>query len=292
MKSKITFITLALLTAVGCDKQPRPVYEVSDERIFLGSALYDKENCKSCHGIAWDGKGPDAASSAVPVPGFTGEVAADKTPVTYFKAITEGTQKLKTHSYVSLTDKGRWALANFLYSLRKPLPAEKAAEQQKNIAAAMADVRAIYAKQRRWEMGYTPLTDRDRSPKLEEISANVPADGGPGVASDDRRTRSQSGPGADLYRTNCASCHGAYGEGRSVSMGMGVIPGKNMEVAGKPVNVNAMVSTRDLKTSDSIGSGGALKGAHPAGSQIYPNFENFTEAEWNALSEFIRSTVQ
>lgn len=292
MKSKITLLTFALIAAVGCDKQARPVYEVSDERIFLGSALYDKENCKSCHGIAWDGRGPDAASSQVPVPGFTGDVAPEKTQVSYFRAITEGTAKVKTHSYVSLTDKGRWALANFLYSLRKPLPAEKAAQQAKNIEVEMQKVRAIYATQRRWDMGYTALTDRDKSPSLTEISANVPADAGPGVASEERRTRPQTGPGADLYRNNCASCHGAYGEGRSVTLGMGVIPGKNMEVAGKPVNVRASVSTKDLKNSDSIGTGGALKGAHPAGSQIYANFENFTETEWNALSEFIRSTVQ
>lgn len=291
MKSKITLLTLALVALVGCEKQARPVYEATDERIFLGSAVYDKENCKSCHGIAWDGRGPNAASSPVPVPGFTGEVGVEKTPVSYFRAITEGTPKAKTHSYVSLTDRGRWALANFLYSLRKPLPAEKAVEQNKNIETAMQEVRAVYAKQRRWDMGYVPLADRDKSPALSDLAGNIPADAGPGVASDERRARPQSGPGADLYRNNCASCHGAYGEGRSVTLNMGGIASKT-QVGQTVPNYRATVSTRDLKNSDSIGSGGALKGAHPSGSQIYANFENFTETEWNALSEFIRSTVQ
>ena len=119
----------------------------------------------------------------------------------------------------------------------------------------------------------------------------MPADSGPGVASDERQTRPQTGPGADLYRNNCAGCHGAYGEGRSISLGMGGIVSKT-KVGEQVPNYRAMVSTRDLKSSGSIASGGALKGAHPAGSQIYAHFENFTETEWNAFSEFIRSTVQ
>ncbi len=253
--------------------------------------MYSQENCKNCHGTGWDGKGPDAAASETPVPNFLAAAGPEKTPVTYFKAITVGTDKVKNHSYQSLTDKGRWALAHFLYSLRKPLEGDKADQQRKNTEAQMAEVRDQYAKARRWNMGFQPIDQREKAPDLAELVklADIKTEAGPGTVSEERRSRMTGGPGADIYANNCASCHGNFGEGRNITFGMGLINSK-ADFQGMK-KVRAMIATRDLATSRET-SAGALKAAHGSGSLLLNNFDAFTDNEWNALSEFIRGIAQ
>jgi len=301
VKSKYFIVTFALLLPLlSCGRKkitPVEPYKTSDETMFLGSLMYSQQSCQNCHGVEWDGKGPEAAAQPAPVPSFTAQVAADKTPLTYFKIITAGTDKMPSHAYQSLTDAGRWAMANFLYSLRKPLPAEKAEEQNRKIEADMATTREKYAElqaknERRWIIGFKPPAERDHAPDLKDILkvAGVTSDSAPGVVSEERRNRAQSGEGADLYQTNCASCHGRYGEGKSITYGMGLIHGPDMKNPERKVRTS--ITTSDLVGSDSIRSGTALKASHDAGSLLQSNFDSFTDAEWAALSEFIRSMVQ
>lgn len=291
LKSLIITPAAIALFLIGCGQKTPPVYEPSQDQIFLGSVMYSQENCKNCHGNAWDGKGPDAESLGVPVPNFTSAVGPEKTPTSYFKAITVGTDKVKNHAYQSLTDKGRWALAHFLYSLKKPLAGEKADVQRKNIEAGMTEARDAYAKTRRWNMGFQPLDQREKAPDLAELVkiADLKPEGGPGAVSDERKARPHNGEGASLYKNNCESCHGIYGEGRNLTFGMGLIASKNDFYGFK--KTRATISTRDLASSGSTSAGG-LKSAHGSGSLLLNNFDSFTDAQWSALSDFIRGMAQ
>ncbi|MBL8018533.1 MAG: cytochrome c [Leptospirales bacterium] len=302
MNSKhILLLALVAAALVSCKKSTltdvRP-YRTSDDQMFMGSLLYGQQGCQNCHGTAWDGKGPEAAGLPVPPTSFVAAVGPEKTPVVYFKAITAGTEKFKAHSNQALTDAGRWAMANFLFSLRKPLTGEKAVEQKKNVEAQMAEVRAIYQdlaskNRRRWEIGYKPNDQREKAPDLKDLLkfAAIKPDRAPGTVSAERLQRPLAGEGAALYANNCAACHGNYGEGKSITYGMGLIKGQGNMHSDKHL-VRAAVATRDFATSDSIGSGGALKGAHPAGSVLQDSFASLTDAEWASLSEFIRSIAQ
>ncbi|MCE9598343.1 MAG: c-type cytochrome [Spirochaetia bacterium] len=301
MNSKHILLMALAVAAIGCKKSGltdvRP-YRTSDDQMFMGSLLYAQQGCQNCHGTGWDGKGPEAAGLPVPPTNFVAAVGPEKTPVVYFKAITAGTEKFKAHSNQALTDAGRWAMANFLFSIRKPLTGEKAVEQSKNVETQMAEVRKTYKdlaanNRRRWEIGYKPNLEREKAPELKDLLkyAAIKPDLAPGTVSEERLNRPMTGEGAAIYANNCASCHGNHGEGKSITYGMGLIKGQG-NMHSQYHLVRAAIATRDFATSDSIGSGGALKGAHPAGGVLQDSFASLTDAEWASLSEFIRSIAQ
>ncbi len=160
-------------SSFACQKH-RPVYIADREALFQGSLLYNEASCATCHGVQYDGKGPEAQKLAkdkgLSVLDFRRELAADATPINYFKAITKGTEAYPEHAYQSYTDRGRWALAHFLFRLSLP-PSKKTKQRQRRQALEKMRnlLEAVYAKQRRWEMGYVPLEERPKPPKLEEL---------------------------------------------------------------------------------------------------------------------------
>ena len=185
MQSNKYIISAILLAAtVACGTEPTPIYEATPDSLYKGSMYYasSEYNCKSCHGTAWDGNGPEAKAlkeQGLEVPSFVDATAPEVTPVDYFKAMTIGTDNTRDlpsgHAYQSHTDRGRWAMAHYLYSLAPPLAAKDRAKRQEAIHKAMQEVEQAYASSRRWNMGYTPLKERPQAPRLEEMSGYNPA---------------------------------------------------------------------------------------------------------------------
>ncbi len=116
------------------------------------------------------------------VPDFTLMTSADKTPLDYFKAITAGSvfnktlkeKKFKGHDYHELTDRARWAMANFLFSLAPHPQGRDAQVRAQAVSKAMNTAAAEYAKaaklgHRRWQIGFTPIGQRSKTPTLDEL---------------------------------------------------------------------------------------------------------------------------
>ena len=170
----LPLLLLGLVLACG-EKGNEPVYLLNRQVLINGSIYYNEAGCAHCHGIAFDGQGPGAKElkkeRGLRVPDLRASIPIEKTPMDYFKSITMGTKNYKEeHSYQSYTDRGRWALSHYLYSLSKPL--KKSAEKIKRRQALLImekELKKIYAKKRRWEMGYQALEERPQSFKLEEL---------------------------------------------------------------------------------------------------------------------------
>lgn len=181
-----TFIISAisgLLFAAACGTEPAPIYEATPESLYLGSvyAASSEYNCKNCHGTSWDGTGPEAKAlkeNGVNVPSFVDATAPEVTPLDYFKAITVGTKNTKglpsNHAYQSHTDRARWAMAHYLYSLAPAVAPKDRARREEAMNQSIQEARKAYAESRRWNMGYVPLDERPSSPKLEEMTGYNP----------------------------------------------------------------------------------------------------------------------
>ena len=185
MQSMKYFISgILLLAAAGCNTEPAPIYEATADSLYKGSLYYasSEYNCKNCHGTAWDGNGPEAKAlkeQGIEVPSFVDATPPEVTPVDYFKAMTVGTEKTKgvpsSHAYQSHTDRGRWAMANYLYSLAPPVAGKDKLKREEAMHKAMEEVKKAYASSRRWNMGFKPLAERPKAPELEKMSGYNPA---------------------------------------------------------------------------------------------------------------------
>ncbi len=271
-----------------------PVYESNATVVYKGSIYYAEAGCAKCHGVGFDGAGPDASGvqseTGLSVPGFQSvEIAPEKTPLAYFKAITVGTEKLPTHSYQSYTDRGRWAMAHFLYSLTTKPSGPKAAAHGAQLAKDEQAVHAAYASDRRWVMGYKPIGERDKAPELgslmkltsvEEEYATVSVD----EARKDRRDVTHAG--YELYENNCVMCHGKYGEGMASSKRFGLY-----RCDERDRQCGVFLSTRDFADSTALQSAGAFSEAHAAASDAGQNlrsFSHFSTEEWQDLYDYTR----
>ena len=164
------------LTFACNTKTEKSVYAFDRQVLINGSLYYNEAGCARCHGIAFDGQGPMAADlkkeRGLVTPDLKVKLLALKTPMDYFKNITRGTKDYPEHAYQSYSDRGRWAMAYYLYSLSKPPQDSKEKAIRRQALPAMREkLKKIYAKSRRWEMGYKPLAERPQSPKLEELRA-------------------------------------------------------------------------------------------------------------------------
>ena len=174
---------LILASAVACSSEKPPIYEATPDSLYNGSLYYasSEYNCKSCHGTQWDGNGPEAKNlekDGIKVPSFTDATPPEITPVDYFKAMTVGTANTKKlpsgHAFQSHTDRGRWAMANFLYSLAPAVATKDQAKRQEAMTKAMEEAKQAYSESRRWNMGFVPLAERPKSPKLEDMKGYNP----------------------------------------------------------------------------------------------------------------------
>lgn len=273
-----------------------PVYDVDREVLFQGSAYYAQAGCAKCHGVQYDGQGPDATATrndtGLTVPGFQGTtIAPEKTPLAYFKAITVGSEKLTNHSFQGYTDRGRWAMAHFLYSLTTRPLGKDGYKHEEALAKASAEIREAYDGNRRWVMGYKKIEDRPQTPALDELlkltsvaedAANTPVD-------ETRKARRDASiTGHDAYERSCASCHGLYGEGMASSERFGLIECKDNPLKRQ---CGVYLSTTDFARSGSLGGLAQFKGAHArlsAESQNMRSFGHLSDDEWQDLLNYAR----
>jgi len=85
-----------------------------------GARLF-RQSCAACHGATGRGDGPAAAAlNPRPASFHSPEVMAGLTPFRAFNAIRFGVKGTAMAPFDSLDEKGRWALAFYLFSLRQP----------------------------------------------------------------------------------------------------------------------------------------------------------------------------
>ncbi len=311
----VTALTLPALL-VNCKSEEPPIYKSTPDRVYMGSMLYAKSDCSSCHGTQWKGDGPDAktmSESGWKTTDFTGVVAAQKTPEDYFMAVTDPMGYFKkqrpqmdqfdlmifasSHKYLTFTDRGRWAIANFLYSLGQE-PEDMGARKEA-LSQMEERVSAVYAENRRWQVGFTPVSERTARPDLDSMlkksSFQTVSPVKESEVSDTRQEIAlEAGQGADLYRNNCTKCHGRFAEGRTAGPRYG-LTGMIPLIKGyprteeEPVRQNASTLTsKALKGSAGLASKEAFKSAHNSVGLLAPRFGSFTEEEWSSLYEFTR----
>jgi len=299
------------LSAAACAGE-KPVYVSTPDKVYTGSIYYVQAECTSCHGGEWDGNGPETknmkAAGFNPT-SFTGEVPAEKTPVDYFKSISDPAQyfaatKAKVseadfnrfvgkHTHHNMTDRARWAIAHFLFSRHSGDPYSK---NKSAIDEKMKEVKTVYAEKRRWELGYTPIAQKSTTPSLDEmISKSLGrADDELSMPSvtDERKTAAvETGTGASIYRTDCRSCHGEFAEGSVEGPSLGLLnQGPSIE-NDKGINRRTMayVSVPDLSLTAGINSIGDFKKAHgDNSSMMVPSIQNLSDSEWQDLYNYTK----
>lgn len=297
----LTIATILVSTLVSCN-QPDPIYADTAEARHNGSFYYatSEANCKNCHGTEWKGDGPDARNLNPKPTDFTVQLSADKTSLDYFKAITVGTDKTKSmpssHAYQSLTDRSRWAMANFLYSLGKPPKNE--AQHKKAIIAANKQIQAEYSKNRRWYMGEnTPSTDRPKSVAIDQMldqASFTPTseisliEVSPARKEVTFHAQQNQPEGYQLYRSNCQSCHGVFGEGAQGAVHLSSLEGKGEGVGGFPRRIPVAASIRDFSETGNL-SVATLKAAHLNTEAFGQRSPNLSEDQWNEMTNYIKS---
>ncbi|MCS7206026.1 MAG: cytochrome c [Leptospiraceae bacterium] len=292
----LSIITLMLY----CKKEPE-VYEATPDSINYGSIVYasTEMNCKNCHGVDYKGNGPEARDLDVKVPDFTAELTPEKTPLSYFKAISVGTNNTikdgyNYHAYYYLTDKAKWGLANFLYSLGKePKDLEIKKQWQEAVARDMKQVKEIYKENRKWYFGEnTPASERTPSPDLEKTiqKTNYTVAKDISISTLDAKraekiskAREDYFDGYVLYQNNCQSCHGVGGEGIQGSSHIGLLDKSRYEpIKDIARRKAAYVGIPDLKNT-AISKENIQK-AH----QNY----SFTDEQWTTLIQYIKAIVE
>ncbi len=283
------FVTAAFSHCVGKGDAPqKPVYASDAQVIYNGSIYYNEAGCASCHGSSFKGDGPDKGARSVP--DLTAAIDARKTPLDYFKTITAG----KDHpSYQGYTDRGRWAMAHFLYSLSSGIkPSKKSGDasrvRREALAQARLETERAYAKSRRWFLGMKPPQERiqkdDESLALDKLIGDQKLATEPSLSpvSEKERTAAfdaRHERGAALYRNNCASCHGKYGEGSANRYKLGLT--KYCKERGR--NCAAYLPTANIQNAIL----GSIHAKADTGLHI-PGFDSFSDEDWAQLSAFLR----
>ncbi|WP_423143090.1 FTR1 family protein [Parablastomonas sp. CN1-191] len=90
---------------------PVPVAPSTLPDLARGSKLY-ADNCASCHGLAGDGRGPDAAALDPPPVAFRDvSRARERSPFALYQVIGQGLDGTAMRSFAELRSQDRWALA-------------------------------------------------------------------------------------------------------------------------------------------------------------------------------------
>ncbi|MFW2853768.1 FTR1 family protein [Sphingomonas sp. TX0543] len=90
---------------------PVPLAPAKAPDFARGATLF-AQNCASCHGMAGDGRGPNAAKLATPPIAFTDVVRArQRSPFALYQVIDQGIDGTAMQSFSSLPTDDRWALA-------------------------------------------------------------------------------------------------------------------------------------------------------------------------------------
>ena len=97
---------------------------------FSRGAMVFKENCASCHGMAGDGRGPDAAKLATPPIAFTdANRARERSTFALYQVLTQGLDGTPMRAFDELSNDDRWAAA--LYAGHFAFPDAASAEGER-----------------------------------------------------------------------------------------------------------------------------------------------------------------
>ena len=196
----------------GVAKFKKP-WVATPELIAHGKELF-AQNCVSCHGTEGKGDGPASGALVPPPRNFhaeTGWVNGRK-PTQVFGTLQNGIPGSGMASFSTIPAEDRWALAHFVLSLGATPPTSDAADFAKlgvdptkddggAGAAPPKDIPILMAMAKMTEQA--PLSAR----------AVLLPEGHPG----------SNQPGAAIYQTQCAKCHGGLGEGAQFGH-LGVYP--------------------------------------------------------------------
>ncbi len=261
---RLNLIFIILLISGYCKKTEKPIYMPTPQALNLGSLYYanSEGNCKSCHGVDYKGKGPDAKDLQVEILDFTSEIPPEKTPYDYFMAISIGTSKTvkdgyNYHQFYSYTDAAKWAMANFLYSLAKdPSDIEKKKIKQESYAKRMQEVKEFYKHNRKWYLGdNTPSIEREKSPALNEMiqktNFQLATDYSFESLTEQRvnqiyEARENYEYGYYVYKYKCQNCHGIGGEGIQGVKSLGLMESRSEYVREIARRKNSFISIPSL----------------------------------------------
>lgn len=96
---------------------PTPIYPLVPPDPAAGMAIYT-EKCAPCHGESGLGDGSLSMNLPNPVPPIgTGELARQSSPTRWFNIVTNGNMERNMPPFKSLTDRQRWDVVAYLYSL-------------------------------------------------------------------------------------------------------------------------------------------------------------------------------
>jgi mono/diheme cytochrome c family protein len=97
-----------------------PLYPLVPPDPLKGEAIYI-EKCEPCHGTNGLGNGPQAINLPNPVIAIgTSEVARQATPAKWFRVVTQGNLQRFMPPFQSLTERQRWDVVAFVFSLSAP----------------------------------------------------------------------------------------------------------------------------------------------------------------------------
>jgi mono/diheme cytochrome c family protein len=97
-----------------------PLYPIVDPDPSAGRSIYN-EKCGPCHGESGLGDGAMAGQLPVPAPALGTDVIARKSsPAAWYVMVTQGNLERRMPPFNSLTDRQRWDVVAYAYSLSNP----------------------------------------------------------------------------------------------------------------------------------------------------------------------------
>jgi caa(3)-type oxidase subunit IV len=241
------------------------------ELIAHGKELFQVQ-CIACHGPEGKGDGPAAAALNPHPRNFTsaeGWVNGRKHTMV-FKTLKEGVSGSGMASFATLPTDDRWALDAYVLSLGpQPVPEDTPAD----FAKAGVDPNGGVEK----EAVTVPVEVAMKMMSQPPIEGQASGRGAGGSGAESQ------GPGAELYRVNCASCHGAHGEGG--------IKVRTLALAPSP----AYVETTAFKASSEPVSSEAVFDklvSNGIPGNLMPGFGQLSGAELRELHGFVHALAR
>ncbi|MBE7438117.1 MAG: c-type cytochrome [Spirochaetales bacterium] len=274
-------VILSTFILLACQQKDQFIEKPTRADLRSGSIHYASANCAGCHGIDFDGKGSEASklqSQGLAATNFTTDPSPDATPVRYFKAMTQGTALMKSHTFHQLTDKARWQMAHFLFGQHKPLSGEARDKQVEALSKDFSEAREAYTKtaDRRWILGFNLPAEREKAPDPSILKEAIDLQVAPAVTATRATRELYDSSGARLYQANCAGCHGLRGEGQNIRTGFVTCREPGNRLCGKFITTSGLDLTRDFH-----GETGWL-----------PDFSSLVQEDLDQIRDYINSTGQ
>lgn len=255
------------LASSGGSKLKKP-WLSTPELVGKGKELYSIQ-CASCHGASGMGNGPAAASLTPPPRNFTADAGwkNGRKPSMVFKTLKEGLPGSAMASFATLGIDDRWALVHYVMSLGPSAVQDSA-----------ADLAKIGVDPSKETMGGGQEVTLPIAFAMERIAqSDRPLHGGR-VPRMKPAAGEAGSMGARVYEAQCATCHGARGEG-------------GIKVKHLGVNPVAYVTTTAFKDAPAAQSQEAFNRVVTRGlpGSLMPAESQLSAAELRDLFQYVRN---